>query len=106
MRKAKVLPLRLLYALDEKHPDANDAKQRARIDGTPREASVLIPTRLQQLSWSNDGRVGAERTGMNQMELSSEELRSLPPRPPTLLAAPAKRRFVKLGRRTSDGSEQ
>ncbi|XP_070708151.1 ras-associating and dilute domain-containing protein [Pempheris klunzingeri] len=40
---------------------------------------------------------------MNQMTLSSEELRSLPPRPPTLPSP--KRRFVKLGRKTSDGSQ-
>ncbi|KAL7373148.1 hypothetical protein ABVT39_028345 [Epinephelus coioides] len=43
---------------------------------------------------------------MNQMKFSSEELRSLPPRPPGLPAASAKRRFVKLGRKTSDGSQQ
>uniref|UniRef100_A0A3Q3W3Z8 Uncharacterized protein n=1 Tax=Mola mola TaxID=94237 RepID=A0A3Q3W3Z8_MOLML len=42
---------------------------------------------------------------MNQMKLSSEELRSLPPRPPTLSAASPKRRFVRLGRTTSDGSQ-
>nr|XP_046232941.1 ras-associating and dilute domain-containing protein isoform X2 [Scatophagus argus] len=42
---------------------------------------------------------------MNQMKLSSEELRSLPPRPPIFPAASPKRRFVKLGR-TSDGSQQ
>ncbi|KAM9336593.1 ras-associating and dilute domain-containing protein [Symphorus nematophorus] len=43
---------------------------------------------------------------MNHMKLSSEELRSLPPRPPGLPAASPKRRFVKLGRKTSDGSQQ
>ncbi|XP_029977259.1 ras-associating and dilute domain-containing protein-like isoform X2 [Sphaeramia orbicularis] len=43
---------------------------------------------------------------MNQMKLSSEELRSLPPRPPSLPADSPKRRFVKLGRKTSDGSER
>ncbi|XP_034426887.1 ras-associating and dilute domain-containing protein isoform X1 [Hippoglossus hippoglossus] len=35
-----------------------------------------------------------------------EELSSLPPRPTSSPAASAKRRFVKLGRKTSDGSEQ
>ncbi|XP_018534125.1 ras-associating and dilute domain-containing protein isoform X1 [Lates calcarifer] len=39
---------------------------------------------------------------MNRMKFSSEELRSLPPRPP----ASPKRRFVRLGRKTSDGSQQ
>ncbi|XP_071329288.1 ras-associating and dilute domain-containing protein [Trachinotus anak] len=39
---------------------------------------------------------------MNQMK----ELRSLPPRPPSLPAAPPRRRFVKLGRKTSDGPQQ
>ncbi|CAB1422652.1 unnamed protein product [Pleuronectes platessa] len=39
---------------------------------------------------------------MNQME----ELSYLPPRTTSLPAASAKRRFVKLGRKTSDGSEQ
>ncbi|XP_040923234.1 ras-associating and dilute domain-containing protein [Toxotes jaculatrix] len=43
---------------------------------------------------------------MNRMKSSAEELRSLPPRPPTLPAASPKRRFVKLGRKTSDGSQQ
>ncbi|XP_041670932.1 ras-associating and dilute domain-containing protein-like isoform X1 [Cheilinus undulatus] len=43
---------------------------------------------------------------MNVMKLSSEELRSLPPRPPTVPAAPPRRRFVKVGRKTSDGSQQ
>ncbi|XP_029311731.1 ras-associating and dilute domain-containing protein [Cottoperca gobio] len=43
---------------------------------------------------------------MHQMKFSSEELRSLPPRPPILPAASPKRRFVKLGRKTSDGSQQ
>ncbi|XP_042252343.1 ras-associating and dilute domain-containing protein isoform X1 [Thunnus maccoyii] len=43
---------------------------------------------------------------MNQMDTSSEELRSLPPRPPNLSSASPKRRFVKLGRKTSDGSQQ
>ncbi|KAL3051984.1 hypothetical protein OYC64_002081 [Pagothenia borchgrevinki] len=43
---------------------------------------------------------------MNQMRCSSEELRSLPPRPPSLPAASPKRRFVKLGSKTSDGSHQ
>ncbi|XP_035527695.1 ras-interacting protein 1 [Morone saxatilis] len=43
---------------------------------------------------------------MNQMAFFSEELRSLPPRPPILPAASPKRRFVKLGRKTSDGSQQ
>ncbi|KAI3365407.1 hypothetical protein L3Q82_010491 [Scortum barcoo] len=47
-----------------------------------------------------------EQAGMNLMKLSSEELRSLPPRPPGLPAASPKRRFVKLGRKTSDGSQQ
>ncbi|XP_053197401.1 ras-associating and dilute domain-containing protein [Scomber japonicus] len=40
---------------------------------------------------------------MNQM--NSEELRSLPPRPPNLPSTSPKRRFVKLGRKTSDGSQ-
>ncbi|KAK5851315.1 hypothetical protein PBY51_002118 [Eleginops maclovinus] len=43
---------------------------------------------------------------MNQMRCSSEELRSLPPRPPNLPAASPKRRFAKPGRKTSDGSHQ
>ncbi|TNN53947.1 Ras-associating and dilute domain-containing protein [Liparis tanakae] len=43
---------------------------------------------------------------MNQTELSSEEVRSLPPRAPGLPAASPKRRFVKLGKKTSDGSLQ
>ncbi|XP_045923885.1 ras-associating and dilute domain-containing protein [Micropterus dolomieu] len=43
---------------------------------------------------------------MNNMHFSSEDLGSLPPRPPTLPAAAPKRRFVKLGRKTSDGSQQ
>ncbi|CAN9508889.1 unnamed protein product [Ophioblennius macclurei] len=38
---------------------------------------------------------------MSQMKNSSEDVRSLPPRPP---AASPKRRFVRLGRKTSDGS--
>ncbi|XP_029953345.1 ras-associating and dilute domain-containing protein-like [Salarias fasciatus] len=38
---------------------------------------------------------------MSQMRNSSEDLRALPPRPPT---ASPKRRFVRLGRKTSDGS--
>ncbi|XP_070783451.1 ras-associating and dilute domain-containing protein [Enoplosus armatus] len=42
---------------------------------------------------------------MNQTSLASEEVRSLPPRPPILPAASPKRRLVKLGRRTSDGSQ-
>ncbi|XP_059180894.1 ras-associating and dilute domain-containing protein-like [Centropristis striata] len=41
---------------------------------------------------------------MNHMK--SQDLRSLPPRPPSLPAASSKRRFVKLGRKTSDGSQQ
>lgn len=45
-------------------------------------------------------------TGMNQMEVSSEELRSLPPRPRLLPAAPPKRRFARLGRKPSDGPQQ
>ncbi|XP_042363905.1 ras-associating and dilute domain-containing protein-like [Plectropomus leopardus] len=43
---------------------------------------------------------------MNHMKFNSEPLRALPPRPPSLPAASAKRRFVKLGRKTSDGSQQ
>ncbi|XP_074518620.1 ras-associating and dilute domain-containing protein-like [Halichoeres trimaculatus] len=43
---------------------------------------------------------------MSKMKLSSEEIRSLPPRPPILQAASPKRRFVKVGRKTSDGSQQ
>ncbi|XP_008291037.1 ras-associating and dilute domain-containing protein [Stegastes partitus] len=43
---------------------------------------------------------------MNQMKNSPEELRSLPPRPQSLPAASPKRRFVRLGRKTSDGSQQ
>ncbi|KAM6963837.1 ras-associating and dilute domain-containing protein-like [Tautogolabrus adspersus] len=43
---------------------------------------------------------------MNVMRLSSEELRSLPPRPPIVPEASPKRRFVKVGRKTSDGSQQ
>ncbi|XP_054455276.1 ras-associating and dilute domain-containing protein [Anoplopoma fimbria] len=43
---------------------------------------------------------------MNQTTFSSEEVRSLPARPPALPAASPKRRFVKLGRKTSDGSQQ
>ncbi|XP_034717216.1 ras-associating and dilute domain-containing protein [Etheostoma cragini] len=43
---------------------------------------------------------------MNQMTLSSEEWRSLPPRPPILPTTSPKRRYVKLGRKTSDGSQQ
>ncbi|XP_028263518.1 ras-associating and dilute domain-containing protein-like [Parambassis ranga] len=43
---------------------------------------------------------------MNQMKNSSEELRALPPRPPSLPAASPKRRFVRLGRKASDGSQQ
>ncbi|KAM3592333.1 uncharacterized protein V6R79_016753 [Siganus canaliculatus] len=42
---------------------------------------------------------------MNQMNVSAEELRSLPPRPPLLPAASSKRRFVQLRRKTSDGSQ-
>ncbi|XP_039991396.1 ras-associating and dilute domain-containing protein [Xiphias gladius] len=42
---------------------------------------------------------------MNQMKFSPEELRSLPPRPSGLSAASPKRRFVKLGRKISDGSQ-
>ncbi|KAK2885070.1 ras-associating and dilute domain-containing protein-like isoform X2 [Channa argus] len=38
--------------------------------------------------------------------LSSEQLCSLPPRPPSVPAASTKRHFVKLGRKTSDGSQQ
>ncbi|KAK9530793.1 hypothetical protein VZT92_012275 [Zoarces viviparus] len=43
---------------------------------------------------------------MNQTKFSSEELRSLPPRPPVLPAASPQRRFVQLGRKTRDGSQQ
>ncbi|KAM4524470.1 ras-associating and dilute domain-containing protein isoform 1-T1 [Odontesthes bonariensis] len=43
---------------------------------------------------------------MNEMKNSSEELRSLPPRPPGFPAASTKRRFARLGRKTSDGSQQ
>uniref|UniRef100_A0A674P2U8 Si:ch211-176g6.2 n=1 Tax=Takifugu rubripes TaxID=31033 RepID=A0A674P2U8_TAKRU len=39
------------------------------------------------------------------MKISSEELRSLPPRPPLLPAVLPKRRFARLGRKTSDGSQ-
>ncbi|XP_076743342.1 ras-associating and dilute domain-containing protein isoform X3 [Maylandia zebra] len=42
---------------------------------------------------------------MSRIKDSSEELRSLPPRPPNLPAALPKRRFVRLGRKTSDGSQ-
>ncbi|XP_029691837.1 ras-associating and dilute domain-containing protein isoform X1 [Takifugu rubripes] len=42
---------------------------------------------------------------MNHMKISSEELRSLPPRPPLLPAVLPKRRFARLGRKTSDGSQ-
>ncbi|KAM8729884.1 ras-associating and dilute domain-containing protein-like [Acanthopagrus schlegelii] len=43
---------------------------------------------------------------MNQFRVSSEDLRCLPPRPPALPAASPKRRFVRLRRKTSDGSQQ
>ncbi|XP_068161220.1 ras-associating and dilute domain-containing protein-like isoform X2 [Antennarius striatus] len=43
---------------------------------------------------------------MNQMKVCSTELRSLPPRPPTLPAASPKTRFVKLRRKTGDGSQR
>ncbi|XP_026206415.1 ras-associating and dilute domain-containing protein-like [Anabas testudineus] len=43
---------------------------------------------------------------MYQMKLSSEELRSLPPRPPSVHESSTRRRFAKLGRKTSDGSQQ
>ncbi|XP_039471895.1 ras-associating and dilute domain-containing protein isoform X1 [Oreochromis aureus] len=42
---------------------------------------------------------------MSRIKDSSEELRSLPPRPPNLPAALPKRRFVRLGRKASDGSQ-
>ncbi|KAM4715861.1 ras-associating and dilute domain-containing protein isoform 2-T2 [Anableps anableps] len=42
---------------------------------------------------------------MNEMRNSSEELHSLPPRPPRFSNAPGKRRFVRLGRKSSDGSQ-
>uniref|UniRef100_A0A3Q0SN99 Si:ch211-176g6.2 n=1 Tax=Amphilophus citrinellus TaxID=61819 RepID=A0A3Q0SN99_AMPCI len=42
---------------------------------------------------------------MNQIKNSSEELRTVPPRPPGLPAALPKRRFVRLGRKTSDGTQ-
>ncbi|XP_014830763.1 PREDICTED: ras-interacting protein 1-like [Poecilia mexicana] len=42
---------------------------------------------------------------MNEMRNSAEELHSLPPRPPSFSKAPAKRRFVRLGRKSSDGSQ-
>lgn len=48
----------------------------------------------------------AGQTGMNHMEISSEELRSLPPRPPLLPAATPKRRFARLERKTSDGPQK
>lgn len=51
-------------------------------------------------SWTRAG------TGMNQFRVSSEDLRRLPPRPPALPAASPKRRFVRLRRKTSDGSQQ
>lgn len=89
-----------------KHP-RNDAKHSACSTGrwdTIEDASVLNSTCLQRFNSSRNTHV--EQTGMNQMKLSSEELRSLPPRPPTLPAASPKRRFVKLGRKTSDGSQQ
>ncbi|XP_054913518.1 ras-associating and dilute domain-containing protein [Poeciliopsis prolifica] len=42
---------------------------------------------------------------MNEMRDSAEELRSVPPRPTASFSkAPAKRRFVRLGRKSSDGS--
>uniref|UniRef100_UPI003AAFDD4D ras-associating and dilute domain-containing protein n=1 Tax=Centroberyx gerrardi TaxID=166262 RepID=UPI003AAFDD4D len=43
---------------------------------------------------------------MNVMKISPDELSSLPPRPVSLPAASPKRRFVKLGRKPSDGSQQ
>ncbi|XP_061564099.1 ras-associating and dilute domain-containing protein [Cololabis saira] len=43
---------------------------------------------------------------MNEMNKSSEELHALPPRPPSFPEASSKRRFVRLGRKTSDGSQQ
>ncbi|XP_032431065.1 ras-associating and dilute domain-containing protein [Xiphophorus hellerii] len=42
---------------------------------------------------------------MNEMRNSAEELHSLPPRPTSFSKAPAKRRFVRLGRKSSDGSQ-
>ena len=56
------------------------------------------------LTWT--GNTPEDQTGMSKMKLSQEELRSLPPRPPGLPAASPNRRFVKLGRKTSDGSQQ
>ncbi|KAM6897521.1 ras-associating and dilute domain-containing protein [Xenentodon cancila] len=43
---------------------------------------------------------------MNEMNTSAEELDALPPRPPSFPAASSKRRFVRLGRKSSDGSQQ
>ncbi|XP_043957722.1 ras-associating and dilute domain-containing protein-like [Gambusia affinis] len=42
---------------------------------------------------------------MNEIRNSAEELHSLPPRPTSFSKAPAKRRFVRLGRKSSDGSQ-
>lgn len=46
--------------------------------------------------------VQEENKEMNQMLVPQKDLSSLPPRP----AASPKRRFVKLVRKSSDGSEQ
>nr|XP_054604929.1 ras-associating and dilute domain-containing protein isoform X2 [Nothobranchius furzeri] len=43
---------------------------------------------------------------MNERNSSSEEFRSLPLRPPGFSSASAARRFVRLGRKSSDGSSQ
>ncbi|KAM8837698.1 ras-associating and dilute domain-containing protein-like isoform 2-T2 [Spinachia spinachia] len=47
---------------------------------------------------------GVHPTGMSHPKLSTEESPSLPPRAAGLPAASPRRRFVKLGRKTSDGS--
>lgn len=82
----------------------NDAYLRAsETDGT-REESVSVFACLCAV-WVVRG-YHTEQTGMNHTKISSEELRSLPPRPSLLPAVLPKRRFARLGRKTSDGSQK
>lgn len=82
----------------------NDACLRASQAGGTREERVSVFACLCAI-WVVRG-YHTEQTGMNHIKISSEELRSLPPRPPLLPAASSKRRFASLGRKTSDGSQK
>lgn len=83
----------------------NDAWLPASQAGGTREKSCASVRACLCATWVQRGHHTGQ-TGMNHMEVSSEELRSLPPRPPLLPAASPKRRFARLGRKSSDGPQK